>query len=73
MVSKSEIFGIMKTLLDAHTMGIHASSALLRDCGYQVIIAPAEIQDALDKIYDEGSQRKIAEWIRSNHIRRLGI
>lgn len=73
MVSKSETFGIMKTLLDAHTMGVHASASLLRDCGYRVIIAPTEIQDALDKLPDEGKQRKIVEWIRSNNISRLGI
>ena len=37
-ITKNDTFAMMKTLLDAHTMGIHAASAVLRDCGYRVII-----------------------------------
>ena len=29
--NKSETFGLIKTLIDVHTMGIHAAAALLRD------------------------------------------
>jgi len=72
-VLKSETFGLMKTLLDAHTMGIHASAALLRDCGYNVLISPSQIEDALDKISLESSQKRIVKWIKENNISRLGI
>lgn len=70
---KNETFGLMKTLLDAHTMGVHAAAALLRDCGYNVVIAPTAIEDALDKISTESSQRLIEEWIRDNNIRHIGV
>ena len=44
------VFGIIKTLIDAHTMGIYSVAALLRECGYKVMIAPESVQDALGKI-----------------------
>lgn len=34
---KNEKFGLIKTLIDAHTMGVYAAAALLKDCGYTVI------------------------------------
>ncbi len=70
---KNETFGLMKTLLDAHTMGIHAAAALLRDCGYNVIIASTEIENALDKISVDSSQQLIQVWIRQNNINHIGI
>lgn len=73
MVSKLETFGLMKTLLDAHTMGIYSATALLADCGYNVLIAPVDIQDALDKISNENCQERVTNWIIDNHITRLGF
>lgn len=70
---KNEPFVLMKTLLDAHTMGVHAAAALLRDCGYNVIIAPAEIEDALDKISAESSQNVIKNWLIQNNAKHIGI
>ena len=72
-ITKNDTFAMMKTLLDAHTMGIHAASALLRDCGYRVIISPPQIEDALDKISSDGMQRKIIDWIKENHVTRIGV
>lgn len=72
-VRKNETFGLLKTLMDAHTMGVHAATALLRDCGYRVVIAPPYIEDAMDKISTEGGQKKILDWIVQNHISRIGF
>ena len=63
----------MKTLLDAHTMGVHASAALLRDCGYRVLISPPAIEDALDKISAQSKQKLIVKWITDNKITRIGV
>ena len=71
--SKNETFGLLKTLLDAHTMGVYAAAALLKDCGYRVLIAPPEIEDALDKISAQSSLRKIKNWIVENNINHIGI
>lgn len=70
---KNETFALMKTLVDAHTMGVHAAAALLKDCGYHVLIAPVEIEDALDKITTEQGQNKIKNWLLENNIKHIGV
>lgn len=70
---KNETFGLIKTLIDAHTMGIHAAAALLRDCGYQVIISPTSVEYAVERISVKSSQKVILDWINNNHISRIGF
>ncbi|MCQ2512249.1 MAG: cobalamin-binding protein, partial [Lachnospiraceae bacterium] len=72
-MEKQLTFGMLKSLLDAHTMGVHAASALLSDCGYKVIIAPTQIEDAVSRIASETSQKLILDWILANNITNLGI
>ena len=72
-VLKNETFGLMKALLDAHTMGIHAAAALLKECGYRVIVAPTQIEEALEKISADSSQRLILKWLKENQINHIGI
>lgn len=73
MFERFETFGLIKTLVDAHTMGVYAVASLLQDCGYRVIIAGSEINDAMDKITTESGQRKILKWIKENKITRLSF
>ena len=61
-----EVFGLMKTLVDAHTMGIDAAVSLLRECNYKVIVSPLRVQKALETLESEESQRIILDWIKSN-------
>lgn len=70
---KNEVFGLMKTLLDAHTMGIYAGAELLKECGYKVIISPPQIEEALGKIFIDSSQKLVLNWIKENHINHIGI
>ena len=70
---KNETFGMIKTLVDAHTMGIHAASALLRDCGYRVVISPKNVEYAMERIASESSQQVILDWIDQNNIVRIGF
>ena len=70
---KSETFGLIKTLVDAHTMGVHAAAALLRDCGYKVMISPKSVEYAMERITSESSQKVILDWINDNHIERIGF
>mgnify|MGYP001155354583 CR=1 FL=1 len=37
-----EVFGLMKTLVDAHTMGIDTAVSLLRECNYSFSAACSE-------------------------------
>ena len=71
--NKNETFGLIKTLVDAHTMGVHAAAALLHDCGYRVLISPSAVEQAMEHISAESSQNIILEWIDDNHIERLGF
>lgn len=72
-VTKNETFGMIKSLVDAHTMGINSAASLLRECGYEVVIAPERIEYAIEKILDKENQKLILQWITENHISRLGI
>lgn len=72
-VGKNDIFALIKTRIDAHTMGIHATAALLRESGYRVIIAPAEIESAVEKIAVESNQNTIKNWIIDNNIAHIGF
>lgn len=73
LAKKNETFGIIKTLVDAHTMGVHAAAALLRDSGYRVVISPAKVEYAMERITNESSQKIILDWIDEFHISRIGF
>lgn len=72
-VQKSETFGIIKTLMDAHSMGIHAGAELLRECGYRVVIASKQVENAMQKIKSDESQKIIVKWIIDKRISHLGF
>lgn len=71
--SKNDTFGLIKTLVDAHTMGVHAAAALLRDCGYRVLVSPTQIEHAMERISTESAQKIILDWIGENRISRIGF
>lgn len=70
---KNEVFGLIKSLVDAHTMGIHAAAALLSECGYSVAIAPKSVEYAMERISAESNQRVILDWIKENNISHIGF
>lgn len=70
---KNESFGLIKTLVDAHTMGVHAAAALLHDCGYRVFISPTPVEYAMERIAAESNQKIILDWINDNNIVRIGF
>lgn len=66
-------YGLIKSGVDAHTLGISHIARLLEECGFQVHIAPAEIAEAVDKIAHPHYFSKIKKWILENRITRLGF
>ena len=72
-MNHKEIFGLMKTLVDAHTMGIDAAVSLLKECNYKVIVSPLRVQRALETLESEESQKIILSWIRDNKINHIGV
>ena len=73
IVENSEIFGLIKPKVDAHTLGIHNAADLLKDCGYKVILADEGMEIALNEISCESRTKELIRWIRDNRITRLGI
>ncbi|WP_295159331.1 hypothetical protein [Selenomonas sp. AE3005] len=73
LVSKKDTFGFIKTLVDVHTMGIHAAASLLSDCGYRVLISPSNVEYAIERIMMESAQNTILDWIDDNNITCIGF
>lgn len=69
----SEVFGLVKPGIDAHTMGIHAAAELLRACGYRVVIADEAVERAMDHYRQDGKLAVVLDWLRSNKVTRVGI
>ncbi|SKB94855.1 hypothetical protein SAMN06296386_11027 [Lachnospiraceae bacterium] len=70
---KKRIFGLMKPLVDAHTMGIYLVENLLKDCGFSVIRASKEIETALNDVDLKSNCDEIVDWIKNNKINAVGI
>ena len=72
-VEKGEVFGFLKAGVDAHTLGIRGVGQLLEECGFQVLIAGKDIEEAIDDISFFKKRKIVIDWIRENGITRLGI
>lgn len=66
-------FGLLKTAVDVHTMGLSTIANILRDCGFKVLIAPSEVMEALNDPQKVNNKSLIAHWIKTNNIGSLGF
>lgn len=66
-------YGFIKPAIDAHTMGLNMAAELLRDCGYEVIIADEAVAQALSECRHELRRKVVIDWIVLQGIDRLGI
>lgn len=69
----SDVFGLMKTNIDIHTLGIFSISSLLRQSGYKTIISNEQISRAIEDIHKDYCFNIIKNWIFSNHITKIGF
>lgn len=72
-LQNNEVFGLIKTSIDVHTLGITTISNLLKDCGYECHISPEYISLAVEKIYKVNNFSLLKKWIEDNRITRLGF
>ena len=70
---QTDVFGFLKPLVDVHTMGIFTIANLLRDCGYKVVIAPDDVNEAVEDIHKVNNYSLVKRWILDNQINRLGF
>lgn len=66
-----DVFGFIKPIVDVHTMGVYTMANLLRDCGYKVVMAKDDINEAIEKIQKLNNYCLLKKWILDNHINRL--
>lgn len=66
-------YGLVKSALDAHTLGLSSVSHLLEECGFEVFTADATISDAIDKISNIHFFEILKKWIISNKITHIGF
>ena len=73
MRDRTAVFGLLKSELDAHTLGLSSISQLLEDCGFKVILADASICRAVDRIDESQAFYVFKSWILDNRITYLGF
>lgn len=72
-VLSKDIFGFIKPLVDVHTMGLYTMANLLRDCGYKVVVAKDDINEAAENIQKINNYSLLKKWISDNNINRIGF
>lgn len=65
--------GIIRTSVDAHTLGLSSLAGLLEDCGYRVMLSDGRLSDAVTALERPGRRGLLLDWIRANGITRLGF
>jgi hypothetical protein len=68
-----DTFGLIKTNVDVHTLGISTIANLLRDCGYKVHISHSKVSEAVINVQAINNFSILQDWILSNNITRLGF
>lgn len=68
-----DVFGFIKPLVDVHTMGIYTIGNLLRDCGYKVVMAKDDVNEAVEKLSKLNNYSLVKRWILDNRINRIGF
>jgi hypothetical protein len=72
-VSRGEVFGFVKPTVDAHTLGISVVEQLLKDCGFEVVIADTTICQAVAQPAKLNHVTLIEQWLIEHRITRLGF
>lgn len=66
-------YGLLKSSLDAHTLGINAIRGQLEECNQFVLVGSKDLEIALREIDNIDKQTIIVNWITENKITHLGI
>ena len=72
-VLSQDVFGFIKPLVDVHTMGIYTIANLLRDCGYKVVMAKDDINEAVEDLKKVNNYSLLKHWVEVDNINRIGF
>ena len=65
--------GILKSHLDAHTLGITGVRSLIEESGYSVLVAPEDITEVLNVLPEDTAVKRLRDWLVYNEISSLGF
>jgi len=63
-----DVFGFLKSGLDAHTMGVRAAYQLITDCGYKAVLADQDVCCSSEGLQSKGGAELFEGWMRNNRI-----
>lgn len=72
-VRQTDVIGLVKPAIDAHTLGILSFAQILRDCGIRVEIADEDVGKEIDAIAERASIDTLIRWIRVRKVDVLGF
>lgn len=67
-INQSTTFGFLKPEIDVHILGISTMVNILRECGFNVVIAPTNVMKAAENLKKINNASLINQWIRNNNI-----
>ncbi|SMP65571.1 hypothetical protein SAMN06298221_12016 [Sphaerochaeta associata] len=68
MIHATDVFGLVKTSIDVHTLGMVTCQSILKSCGFSVVLADVVIERVIEKIERDENREIFTEWIKRNHI-----
>ncbi|MCP4410811.1 MAG: cobalamin-binding protein [Gammaproteobacteria bacterium] len=69
---RNEVIGILRPMVDAHTLGSSYITHLLHDCGYRVVVGDRLISEAVNEITKSEKMDYVRQWILKNEVTRIG-
>ncbi len=67
------VFGLVKTKIDVHTLGITTIANLLEDCGYKTYISTPNVSEAVENLQIENNFSLLKKWIETYNISKIGF
>lgn len=72
-ITRTDVFGLVRPAVDAHTLGISSVAEILADCGYASVIADAGVCAAFARPEAPAHLAAIERWLREHRIACLGF
>lgn len=69
----ADVFGLLRTSTDVHTLGLTHFADLLSDCGFKSVIADACVATAVSSLGQANSQGVFKSWLEKNGVTMLGM
>ena len=65
--------GLLKTAVDAHTLGVMVAAQLLETCGFEVAVGGPDVARLMDSLTIPSSVEQLKVWLKENKITVLGF